>query len=291
MPSKHAVEGSSPFGSAIFFIAKIIISINMKKNFYVELLNKLEQLKDEGKYAEAISLIDDEFSMPYIPSDVYKKLKDYYLFFKSKVAVDPSDKHKKVFDAFDLLITSLGMSDLESVEKDFIIDALYHSKQLNACLFKKELLGFLQRPHSLVSYFAKIKIINLLKKQECVKELDYLNNFGVIQHINLDEVKTFQESKYFAIESNKLESNKSTEELVNNFAFITLENVFATTFPKYDDPIFANVGTYCVFYALRHFKDKKGYDALKARLGLKDTEIKYNMNKIDKIMKVVLKYS
>jgi len=57
----------------------------MENRYYQELLSKVNDAIDNGKYDFALELINDEYKMPYIPSDVEEQLKilkndiNYYL--------------------------------------------------------------------------------------------------------------------------------------------------------------------------------------------------------------------
>lgn len=46
-------------------------------NYYDECFQKIEQLIQDEKYQEAIRLISEELSMPYVPMDVENKLREY----------------------------------------------------------------------------------------------------------------------------------------------------------------------------------------------------------------------
>ena len=47
-------------------------------SYYDEILKKIKDLMDEGKYAEANKLLEEELAMPYIPFNVEEELIQCY---------------------------------------------------------------------------------------------------------------------------------------------------------------------------------------------------------------------
>ena len=54
----------------------------MAENYYDEILGRIRQLLSDGQYQKASDLIEEELSMPYVPSDALAQLNDLQLMVK-----------------------------------------------------------------------------------------------------------------------------------------------------------------------------------------------------------------
>jgi hypothetical protein len=83
----------------------------MKSNYYDDLLIKIDNLILESKLDQALSIINDELSIPYVPSDFLKKIETRKKDIERKINFDKAPDKKD----FNQLIVELNSNNKEDI--------------------------------------------------------------------------------------------------------------------------------------------------------------------------------
>lgn len=130
-------------------------------NYYEELLATIDELINTKDYKQALSMIEKELSLPYVPSDVENRLK-YYL------KVIPKDNDYKQLNEEDIInyLKADQSKQLRAVEA---LNSLNLRDYIDICNEYLKSDGFIN---------AKVLLIYSLIKQE-INEECFMNNEGV----------------------------------------------------------------------------------------------------------------
>lgn len=191
--------------------------IQIMPNYYDELIKKIEQLLKENKVSEALSLIKEELSLPYVPKQYETKLNDLL----SKL--EPKKESKKTLFSRDELISIIN--EYKNHDINFILEISYGFEQYNWNGYEKEIE----------------KIFNfdgLDKKVKCI-----IYNSLVVQNLSYD----------FKINQLVLNPTKTKTPFESDFA---IRNLVLLSKKDFDDPSLLNICEKIFFiYIMNLFPD------------------------------------
>lgn len=129
----------------------------MNKNFYEETIEKINNLIKDNQIKEALKIIQDELSMPYIP-------KKYELIFKKLLnELEMKDKLKKrKYYSRDEIIDIFA--NFEQYEENFLLEISTYFEEQNWKGYEKIIDKIFQLPN--LNKNIKIIIYNALTSQE-----------------------------------------------------------------------------------------------------------------------------
>jgi polyphosphate kinase len=127
-----------------------------KSNFYNNLKEEIERHIKRKDYLKALQLIDEEFSMPYIPKDV-----ESFLIEKHDLLTKQIINNEKKIDLQKIL--ELLSADIKAIDK---FDLASNLRKYNLTEYKEEIQDLLLAKESILNYPAKKNILNILLEQK-----------------------------------------------------------------------------------------------------------------------------
>lgn len=204
----------------------------MSKNYYEELIEKIEQLISKKENQEALKLIKDELSLPYIPKIYEDKIYYYYNLLND----DDDEKQTKKNNYFSRDEILLILNNYKNYDLDFLISIASLFDQYNWKGFEKQI--------EMILNFNDLdnKIKSLIYNCLVTHEINYdfqINNLK----INPFKNKTIFETEYslkniYKIKKTKVD-NPSIIEISQKIFFLYLMNLFPQSlFFAYEDVSF-----------------------------------------------------
>ncbi len=183
----------------------------MKKNHYIELITNIKNHIKADKFEEAYKLISEELSMPYIPMETEKELKELLIDINKNLDIDSSFKTIPLDKIIDFIIDE--STNLEA--KDGLV-ALLNNFNLNDNLDEIDVI--LSSPK--VELFVKSQIIEALAKQNIDQKVDItygiqsfeVNPVEIMKHANEFNTKTVDKLSNI-LKENELELTVANEML------------------------------------------------------------------------------
>ena len=133
----------------------------MAKNYYDEIIEKIELLINEQKNDQALKILNEELSISYVPREYEEKL----IKLKNKIEPEKEQKRKSLFSREELLTI---VNEYEKHDINFLVDICNGFEEYNWNGFEKELE----------------KIFNLKNLDSKIKSVIY-NNL-VVQNMNYE---------------------------------------------------------------------------------------------------------
>ncbi|NQX84023.1 MAG: hypothetical protein HRS57_02395 [Mycoplasmataceae bacterium] len=204
-----------------------------KKNFYEETYQKIVDLIFENKYEEAIKILDEELSMPYIPSEYESK----FVIQRNKIDSILNKDSKKSSDrlSFSYISDFFYDGNLEDIEKlDFCITNLNYLNLRNNIDEVKEFFNLDRLPN-----WVKADIFLILANQK-IEISTTLNN----NEISTKDYMKFEEQSFQTnikdILKNKEDDKIIQETSIKLFDFY-VKNIFPEKIEKKEFSIYAGV--------------------------------------------------
>ena len=200
----------------------------MSKNYYEELIEKIEELISKKENQEALKLIKDELSLPYIPKIYEDKIYHYYNLLNNE---DEQETKKNNYFSRDEILSMLN--NFKNYDLDFLISITSLFDQYNWKGFEDQIETILN--------FNDLdnKIKSLIYNCLVTHEINYdfqINNLK----INPFKNKTLFETEYslkniYKIKKTKVD-NPSITEISQKIFFLYLMNLFPKSlFFVYED--------------------------------------------------------
>ena len=200
----------------------------MSKNYYEELIEKIEELISKKENQEALKLIKDELSLPYIPKIYEDKIYHYYNLLNNE---DEQETKKNNYFSRDEILSMLN--NFKNYDLDFLISITSLFDQYNWKGFEDQIETILN--------FNDLdnKIKSLIYNCLVTHEINYdfqINSFK----INPFKNKTIFETEYslkniYKIKKTKVD-NPSITEISQKIFFLYLMNLFPKSlFFVYED--------------------------------------------------------
>lgn len=200
----------------------------MSKNYYEELIEKIEELISKKENQEALKLIKDELSLPYIPKIYEDKIYHYYNLLNNE---DEQETKKNNYFSRDEILSMLN--NFKNYDLDFLISITSLFDQYNWKGFEDQIETILN--------FNDLdnKIKSLIYNCLVTHEINYdfqINSFK----INPFKNKTIFETEYslkniYKIKKTKVD-NPSITEISKKIFFLYLMNLFPKSlFFVYED--------------------------------------------------------
>lgn len=143
-------------------------------DYYDKLIDKIESLLDSDK-KKALSLIEDELKLPYVPRDALKKLTDI----KNSIYIENESNN-----SIDEILSFLYQNDEKQMLASFKLDDINLRQYIEQISLYLKSDGLLE---------AKLNIVVSLIKQEIDKEL-IINKEGYEYSFNPINLKLIEES-------------------------------------------------------------------------------------------------
>lgn len=200
----------------------------MSKNYYEELIEKIEELISKKENQEALKLIKDELSLPYIPKIYEDKIYHYYNLLNNE---DEQETKKNNYFSRDEILSMLN--NFKNYDLDFLISITSLFDQYNWKGFEDQI--------ETIFNFNDLdnKIKSLIYNCLVTHEINYdfqINSFK----INPFKNKTIFETEYslkniYKIKKTKVD-NPSITEISQKIFFLYLMNLFPKSlFFVYED--------------------------------------------------------
>lgn len=190
----------------------------MSKNYYEELIEKIEELISKKENQEALKLIKDELSLPYIPKIYEDKIYHYYNLLNNE---DEQETKKNSYFSRDEILSMLN--NFKNYDLDFLISITSLFDQYNWKGFEDQI--------ETIFNFNDLdnKIKSLIYNCLVTHEINYdfqINSFK----INPFKNKTIFETEYslkniYKIKKTKVD-NPSITEISQKIFFLYLMNLF-----------------------------------------------------------------
>jgi len=216
----------------------------MKNNYYNELIEKIDFLIKEEKHEEALVLINDELSMPYVPLKTEKKLKQLLSLVKSSVV---TESNKISFDKIYELLLSPKIHEMDKIEIVNLLD------EVNLRNYIDEIKELLIKGSGEISLSIKARLINKLKTQG-VEETVKVNKDKNVVEINLTDYTTMEENKEFAKDSMLIDKLLMKHPVLSQTAFMLLEEIYLNNLLNKDFKDYAYA--VCVLSSKLHQQDE-----------------------------------
>lgn len=211
----------------------VIAKSQASSTYYDVVALYLNVLKELEEYEEAIDLLIEELSMPYIPyqyETLFNAAYDEILLAKQEANYMLESK-KQIFSIEEIAV----LLDKDDCNDDLLYMALDQLQQLNIRLIIPAIKRFLLNPHK--HPFAKSLIIEIMIEQQIDEEME-VEKFGIVYDFNPSYLplvleQTAYEGIYRLMERELENDNPSLLSVCQEF----LEFVLYTYFPKeiYDD--------------------------------------------------------
>lgn len=150
-----------------------------KDTYYDVVAIYLNVLKELEEFEEAIDILIEELSMPYIPyqyESLFNAAYDDILLAKQEVNYTLESKNQ-IFSVDEIAV----LLDKEDCNEDLLYMALEQLQQLNIRLIIPSIRRFLMNPNK--HSFAKSMIIEILIEQQIDEEME-VNKFGIVYDFN-----------------------------------------------------------------------------------------------------------
>ncbi len=213
----------------------------MNKNFYFDLISNIEYKISEKKYSSALSLINEELNMPYIPMSVEKKL----ISFKKNIEREII-KSKNSLISIDEIVNLLRNESIDILDRYEILNLLEKFNLKNEEIFK------LLKDKN-VDFLIKLKILSFFKKQTNFKNIE-VNFDNKICLVNSDDLFDVDNNKNFAKDSKKIEDFIFKFPNLLEFSLNVLEKYYFVEFFKNKD--IGNVWKEVIFITAKLYENK-----------------------------------
>ena len=187
-----------------------------KGNYYIELIQKIDTLISKEEYIEALALVNEELSMPYIPLETEKKLKSYHeLLFEKTTKTNNAINFEKIYK----MLNSSKIHEMDKIEIVNLLD------DVNLDKYFDEIQEMLIKDSERISTTVKARLINKLKSQG-VEETVKVNIDGSVKEIDLSKLTTIDQDKNFAKDSLEIDNLLMKHPVLADTAFMLLEEVY-----------------------------------------------------------------
>lgn len=106
---------SKTFQNIIF----MIYFVSAMENYYTDLIKNLNQAIEDNDFDKALSMLDEEFKMPYIPMDIEKEL----LEIKKSIPVQDKPRQSRIYDEDEIINLLAGNPEQNMIALDQLKDA------------------------------------------------------------------------------------------------------------------------------------------------------------------------
>ena len=187
-----------------------------KGNYYKEIERKIEALIEKKEYVEALSLVNEELSMPYIPMDTEKRLKAHHNFLMRETTTSNNAiNFEKIYE----MLNSTRIHEMDKIEIVNLLD------EVNLMKYIDEVQQLLIKDTNEISVAIKARLINKLKSQG-VESTVKVNIDGNNEDVDLSKISTIDKNKNFAQDSMKVDNLLMKHPVLADTAFMLLEEVY-----------------------------------------------------------------
>lgn len=198
---------------------------NKGKNYYSEIIEKINNSIKKKKYDEALDLIVEEMSMPYIPMEIEPKLS--MLFRKVSLLIEDKmveTKYRTLLKEEEI-IESINSDNPEPIYLELAINSL---KKINIRNIIKELKLYLSNPEK--NDFIKAMILSELVNQNYDKEIKIIKNKKETRLKPID-IKSLENMPSLAYISRLIEDNLFSDQSHLLIAFGIMQTYLIFFFP------------------------------------------------------------
>ncbi len=219
----------------------IIDCLNKSNKYYYEaILIKIDCLEAKKKYIEALKVLDEELSMPYIPNDYELKFKEKYKYLLSFFNQSSSENTLDNMDDKSLGELLVKTDNLEILEG--IIEQLFKRNVRNILPYIKEFLLDENKNNMMKSF-----IIVVLNEQKIDEQIPVVKNDMNLTIVPSDLTSYQNLDAYPKILNIIDELNTNHNVTIDNIAKIGLESAILYNYPleiDFDEYIYYGIGLY-----------------------------------------------